>query len=198
MIGCLTQLKVAEVCRITNIIASLHGANKQTNKEFSLFLTVSSTGMWRSPFFWRFPPGCIRTSESITGRGSGARLHFWVDSHGTQVHLPLCELLTCCQRNEEVGATNDGEDTGIRKFPTILQRCRKSAMFRVTGEIILLFFSLLLQLRSQQCNRDWIMSQFSDKLNTQLHKSCMHLETLHRIELANESLLNGHGLMSDK
>lgn len=154
-------------------------------------------------FFYGFPPGCIRTSESITRRGSGARLHFWVDSLGTPVHLPLCELLTCCQRNEKVGATNDRKDTGIRKFSTILQRCRKSAMFRVTGEIILLllvgfFFPLLLQLRSQQCNHDWIMSQFSDKLNTQLHKSCMHVETLHWIELANESLLNGHGLMSDK
>lgn len=218
MIGCLAQLKVAKVCCIPNVIASVLGTNKQRVLSFPDSLlhweSISKQndwGLWGVKvtffffFFWRRFPQVAFTHQNpspgvevVIGRPPSSRLQFWADSHGTQVCLPLCELLTCCQWNEEVGATNDGEDTGTREFSTILQKCRESAMFRVTGEILLLFVPLLLQLRSQQCDCDWIMSQFSDELNTRLHKSCMRPETLHQIELVNEPLLNGHGLMRDE
>lgn len=146
--------------------------NKQTNKDFSLFPTVSSTGnlsvrsmTWLRPpgceghllfFFWRFPPGCVRTSESITWCGSGDTPHPPPPHLFGQTHLGLrCTSLSVNYWPAARGMRRlvlPMTERTLELVTTIFQRCRESVAFRVTGEIALLFVPLPLRLRRRRCN----------------------------------------------
>lgn len=172
------------------IIARCKQTNKQTKTSLfpqqSLPLGIYQRGVWLRPpgceghllifFFWRFPSGCVHTSKSITWHGSGDTPHppllcFRADSLGTQVHLPLCELLTCCQRYEEVGGYQWRKGHWNSRLLYNRSAPKRELYSGSPERLLCCLFNFCSGWEANGATRDYIMARFSDTLNRRLHKS---------------------------